>query len=392
MDLDTLFDLSIEKREAMPKSAWVPLGIDTHIHGREDKDGRMPMVVRACAGEFECIIDIPNVPNAATGEQCAARGKMMQTFVPQGQTLRILHTPLINDNTDPDMLTEAWKRGHIAGCKIFWTGVSNSYGQFITSTAAVAHILRGIPDDFPVTLHAECSKDYAGNPIERKDWECWCISREVEAMLRIRPRGVFIIRHVSDYRTLEWIEHKWTQGYRVYAELSPQYLIQIDDDLFVNDDGHSELQCDCVYWPRPKDARSRKALQAILLRCPPWLIYGSDFALHLHDQTAEGGVKINKWGKAVGGLNFLPKVAKSCLIDFCLGHGKPWVLERLLVTNPKRAYGIELTGALREYVRQDWVVEDFTEGSYFPAGDIHIRHVHALNFLRRKTMHWQRAA
>lgn len=394
MDLDKLFDIDAKKRAAMPKSLMVPLGIDTHVHGRTPQDGRSQMVIKMCAGEYEAIIDIPNVRDVSSGEQCLARRIMLEALVPEGKRrLNVYCTPLINDDTDPAMLKAAWKASDIAGIKIFWKGVSNAYGQYITSIQAIERLIAALPDGFVVTVHAECLIDYKGRPLEIKDREYWCIINELVRLIRLNPKLVYIVRHVSDYRTLQWIEERWKEGYKIYAEISPQYLIQVADDIFKDDDGHAELQCDCLYWPRPKDPHSRKALQASVLRCPPWLIWGSDLAVHLHDPSQVGGVKINNMGKAVGGLTFRPAAAKSVVIDFCVSHGKPENLRKLLVDNPSAAYGIKLEGTEVEYVREDWTVPDFTTyervDTRAPGGLYEAR---SINFLRGKTMHWKRAA
>jgi dihydroorotase len=399
MDLNSLFDLSPKTLKAMPNSIMACLGIDTHIHGRTPADGRSRMVIEACAGELEAIVDIANVPGVVTGEDCKQRCEMLESFVPKGKELKVYCTPLINNTTDPMMLIAGWKNHYLVGIKIFWEKVSNAYGQFITRAEAIRKLIRSLPEGFVVTVHAECAENiYTGERLPIADREWWCIQNQVEMMVRWNKGLVWIIRHVSDWRTLEWIERMWNEGYRVYAELSPQYLMQVDDDIFLNENEHAELQCCELYWPRPKSERSRKALQGILLRCPPWLIYGSDLALHIFDLTQEKNVKVNNNGKAVGGLTFLPAAAKSILIDFCLSKGKPEILRKIMVEQPSVAYGITLKGTEVKYIRKDWTVPTHTTGKVWKNLSAHIQgtdmttevEVRSVNFLRDKTMHWQR--
>lgn len=396
--LDELFDISAQARAAMPTKLILPGTVDTHVHFRTPNDGRMQMVVAACAGEHEATIDVPNVPDVQTLEQYRARRRIIESYQ-RGARFQVGMTPLINDKTDPDVIRAAWESGDIKGVKIFWQGVSNDYGNSISSAAAIVPLIKALAKPYHnrltrpvVTLHAECLKDYRGDVIPIKDREFWCVQNEVKAIIEADPEGTYVIRHVSDYRTLEWVElmrHK--NGYNIHVELSPQYFILIDDSLFESDSGHAELQCDCIFWPRPKDALSRSKIQEAALWGVSWIHIATDFAIHLDNPLLEGGVKINKWGKAVGGLNLLPKVAKSLMIDFFMSKGRSDLLAPMLSGNAAALYGFELSGKEHAYAREDWVVGDYTHGTVVDE-KLGNRPVKAINFLRGHTMHWKLVA
>ncbi|OGC80394.1 hypothetical protein A2943_00995 [Candidatus Adlerbacteria bacterium RIFCSPLOWO2_01_FULL_51_16] len=401
MDLDKLFDLSAAKMATMPVSLLLPETVDTHVHCRLKKTGQMAMVVTACAGEHGTIVDIPNVPSITTIKAMQERRMEILSCVPTGQHLQVLMTPLINDKTDPDMIRSAWDRPdgveELHGVKIFWQGVSNDYGNSVSSAVAIKPLIQSTTKQFvyksrplPVTLHAECSKDYSGNEIPIKDREFWCVVNEVEKIVKMNPEGTYVIRHISDYRTLEKIADWQAHRINIHGEVSPQYVILIDDDLFKSDEDHAMLQCNCIFWPRPKDKRSQLAIRKAALSGVPWLHIGTDYAMHLDDMTQEKGVKINSRGEAVGGLNFLPSVAKSLLIDFFMSRNREDLLAPMLSENAAKLYGIrdiQISDRRIKYIRKDWKVPEYSFGET-PEG----KPVRSVCFLRGHTMHWQRAA
>ncbi len=390
-NLDQLFNISQMQRLMMPSSLLLPGTVEPHAHCRPEQTGQMAMAVAECAREHEAIIDIPNVPGIKTIDDLKNRRNSI-LFLSGRQDFQAFLTPLVNDHSEVNVFNTAYRQKIICGVKIFWQGVSNDYGNSISCVAAIKDFLRELDDNIPITHHAECRHDYRGIPIPIKDREFWCIEHEVESLLVIKPRGIFVIRHVSDLRTLQWINLKRKQGYNIHAEICPQYMILIDDDLFTSDEGHAVLQCNCIHWPRPKDARSRKAIQRAALSGKEYFHIGLDYAMHLWDPSAESGVKLNDKGQAVGGLNFLPRVAKSILIDFYVSNGKQALLAPMLSRNAAKLYGIKLSGREYQYIRKDWVVGEFTYGTQGGGQKPPGRQIRARNFLAGHTMHWQLAA
>lgn len=399
MDLDSLFDISPAKRVQMRQqhSVLLPPSLDTHIHCRTIATGQMGMVVGECAKVHAGIIDIANVPGITTPNDVRRRLAQILSWVPKGKEMQVRITPLINDHTPAHHWQEVWDKPdgeeEIAGVKIFWQGVSNDYGNSISSASAIQDFLRSTTTKLKhksrplvVTMHAECLKDYSGNVIPIKDREYWCMYNEVQKVVRYNPEGTYVIRHVSDYRTLEIIAELRNKGIDIHAEVSPQYFILIDDSLFTGEDGHAALQCNCIFWPRPKDAKSRKAIQSAALKGYAWMHIGQDYALHPEDPAQPVGVKINSSGIAAGGLNFLPMAAKSAMIDFFVANGRLEVLGDLMSRNPARLYGIQLPTKEEEYVHREWMVPEYIFGTNDKG-----QQVKSWCFLGNKFMHWQPA-
>ncbi len=390
MELDTMFDISAQTRAAMPEVLTLPGTVDPHVHFRLKKTGQMAMVAAECATEHEATVDIPNVPGITSLEALRERYADIHSCIPYGQRTQVLMTPLVNDTTDPEFIRAARKARLIHGVKIFWQGVSNDYGNSISSAAGAEKLIRSLGDTV-CTLHAECRDDYDGKRIPIKNREFWCVENEVSKIIKMNPEGTFVIRHISDRRTLQWIETQRGRGFNIHGELSPQYLILIDDDIFTGEDSHAALQCNCVFWPRPKDKHSQDAIRRAALWGVDWLHIGTDYAMHLEDFSQPSGVKINNKGVAVGGLNFLPRVAKSVLIDFYISHGRKDLLAPMLSGNAAKLYGIMLSDKQYKYMREDWVVPDYSMGKKEGVIPGQWHPVRSSCFLRGHTMHWRKA-
>jgi dihydroorotase len=300
--------------------------------------------------------------------------------------------PLISDTTDPEMIRRGWDKPDgqedFHGVKVFWEGVSNDYGNSISDIEKIRDILllsteksRFKDRPMPVTYHAECAKDAGGNYIPIKDREFYCVSTQIAKAIEINPEAAHVIRHVSDYRTIETAVDWRAKGVNIHLESSPQYAVLIDDSLFIGSDGLAALQCNCVFWPRPKDEVSRKCNADLMLSGYDWVHYALDYALHLDDPTQASGVKINSRGIAVGGLNFAPEAAVSVVIDYCISRGRPEVLNGLLCTNAARLYGIRLAGPKHRWMRSDWKVPEYTYGG---------NGAKSACFLAGHTMRWKR--
>src|SRR5581483_4698819 len=99
----------------------------------------------------------------------------IKSCVPRRHELfQVLLTPLVNDNSDPEAFREARV---VAGCKIFWQGVSNDYGNSISCAEAIVPFIKASArtshyserQKQVVTMHAECLKDYKGRILPIKD-------------------------------------------------------------------------------------------------------------------------------------------------------------------------------------------------------------------------------
>jgi dihydroorotase len=382
-----------------PTHIDLPLTIDPHVHLRDETDGRLAMTLAECDAAHAVVIDIGNTATEVTSLALVEeRDAVVQRNKPPGSNLRVYYSPLIGRGGDMNIMRDIRDQSpdnRKAVCvKIFFEGVSNARTS-ITDVEQIRFIIeestRGDLPPTPITWHAECLKASDGRMIPIKDREHYCVTKQVERALKFNPDAVHVIRHVSDRRTIQWAQEMRRLGFNVHLEQSMQYLLHTNDSIFMADDGsHAILQCDCIYWPRPKDEADRCA--AIALAQSRWFFrhIGNDFAMHLDDMSFDGGVKINSAGKAVGGLNFRPRDAKSILIDLCMASrnqvpNTQELLSGLLHGNAARVYGIEMPSGTERYVQQDSIIPSHTHGKT-PDG----REVKARCFLAGHTMHWQR--
>jgi len=392
MDLDSLFNISAQMRGKEREFLELDGIVDPHVHGRGKADGRMQMAMRECAGTYAAIVDVANIPGRPTQESSRTRLGEMRSCLPAGSAMQLMTVPLVNDTTDPEMIRRGWDKPDgsedFHGVKVFWEGVSNDFGNSITHIDKITELLkmstarmRFKTRPMPVTYHAECAKYPDGKKIPIKDREFYCVTTQIAKAVEVNPEAAHVIRHASDYRTVEWAVDQRARGVNIHIELSPQYAILIDDDIFTGNDGLAVLQCNCVFWPRPKDEQSRSYMAELMLKGYDWVHYGLDYAMHLDDPTKPGGVKINNQGLAVGGLNFMPSAAVSIVIDYCVSHGKKDILNGLLCTNAAKLYGIKLQGPKHRFIRADWKVPAYTHNG---------ADAKSACFLADHTMRWKR--
>ena len=188
MELDTMFDISAQTRAAMPEVLTLPGTVDPHGHFGRKNTGQMARGAAECATEHEATVDIPNVPGITSLEALRERYADIHSCIPYGQRTQVLMTPLVNDTTDPEFIRAARKARLIHGVKIFWQGVSNDYGNSISSAAGAEKLIRSLGDTV-CTLHAECRDDYDGKRIPIKNREFWCVENEVSKIIKMNPEA-----------------------------------------------------------------------------------------------------------------------------------------------------------------------------------------------------------
>ncbi len=383
-------------RDGKPNHLEVTESLDPHIHLRDPKDGRLGMTLRECAEAHSAIIDIGN--NAVEVVSLALlneRDEVVRAHMPEGSDLRVYYAPLVGKGGDPNLMGDIRAQkpsDRKAVCvKVFFANVSNAKTA-IKDVDEIRKIIEqsteGEGPATPITWHAECLRDKKGRLIPINDREYYCVTNQVEPALHFNPKAVHIIRHASDWRTIDWVKKVRSQGFDVHIEVSVQYLLHTEDSIFMADDAsHAVLQCNCIYWPRPKDERSRRAYVAMILVGYDWVHIGSDFAMHLDDPSMETGVKITRAGMAVGGLTFRPVDVKALVIAFCYANGKPELINGLLSLNAARVYNIPMPVNTNRYIRRNATIPSHIFGT-----NENGEQVRARCFLGGQKSPWQREA
>jgi dihydroorotase len=329
MDLDYLWDITPARLAALPRETELSGSIDTHVHLRNNArsgDGRMEMAVAECAAEHEAVVAIGNTnPEVTSAADSLLYLKQARACIPKGNGLQILMAPLVGDHTDPEMVRQAWDRPDgqedFHALKIFFDKVSNAK-TCVTDINRIAPLIQSVTRGLrhkkrpiPITFHAEVFADKFGEqlPIAEREW--YCVQHVISAAIAMNPDATYVLRHISDGRTIEWAQEQRRRGVNVHLEICPQYSIMTEEDLFIADDGRAALQCNCICWPRFKNEWSRVAVENIALSGLSWVHEGTDYALHLDDPTLSARARClsSFWHNAVRDEHILKFVALNCL-------------------------------------------------------------------------------
>lgn len=373
--------------------------VDTHDHLRdtaENGDGRMEMSTPLAVGQHESIFSIGNNAQAVLDQQGvdAHIAKAYGCIRGDERRIRIYGIPLMTDLTTPQMVVEGrtWADRTLIAWKIFMFGASNDAGKSVTDFAKIdeAVSMTYSPTinaaNVPIHIHTEEKFDADGNRIPILEREHYAMVHKVTPFIRRHRRGVFVIKHVSDLRTLALIRQLRDEGFEVYAEVAAHYLCRCNDDLFEDGKGGTAFQANDLCWPIYKGYDSQMALREAILDPEDWIMFGSDRAMHIDNPTKDKGVKITDQGVVCGGTTIFPSVSKSIVIDCFEGVGRMEHLDAYLSTNARRVHGLPPAAKKVRYVRDPWEVPMTIEGR-----DKDGNTIRALPFMRGQKVNWKLA-
>jgi dihydroorotase len=373
--------------------------VDTHTHPRDKRikgDGRMETLVPVLADEFETVVAIGNCKKPVIDVPSAREWRSdIDSCVPLGKSLDVRIAALVRDDTPASLIAEAYDipgPAEIDVLKIFFTGVSNDYGNSVSHPGKIDALVRATYTGIKyrnrpmhVMIHCESKYDDSGNRIEMRDREWWAFKNYVEPLVRKHPDAHFTVAHVSDYRTLEGIYELASQGFNIWGEIGAHYMFQCHEDLYEGKGNKgTTFQAHKLCWPLYKAESSMHALQQAALSGVLCFHYGSDWACHADDPGKEAGVKITGDGEVCGGVAIWPTVGKSLIIDLFVKNGKQVELDRFMSLNARQKFGLPPPSFMHTYVRKDWEVPKVITGEG-PSGPFKIR-----PFMRGEVCHWQR--
>lgn len=387
------------KCEEVVNEVWIDESVDPHDHLRDlaiHGDGRMEMSVPLALGEHQTIISIGNntrtVIDQATADEHIANA---YSCIPgREHEIVILAAALVTDLTSPQMVVEM--RTHVprtvAFLKVFLFGASNDAGKSVKDLHSIDDAIRMTyaPEidapKIPVHYHAEEKWADDGSKVPVRDREYYAMIHRIAPLIRRHPEGVFYIKHVSDKRTFDVIRRLRAEGFEVYAEICFHYMYCCFNDLFEGPNGSTMLNGYLFCLPPYKDEDSMAAINKEACDPEDWKVGASDRAMHLHDPTKSGGVKVTDLGIVCGGLFVLPAVQKSLIIDRFIEAGKLENLDAFLSTNARRIHHLPPSTRKVRYVREPWTVPMEVTG-IGKDGEA----IKALPFMRGQTMNWRRA-
>jgi dihydroorotase len=379
--------------------------VDLHSHLRNslsDGDGRMEMNMRHALHHQDILVHIGN-GSPAILDQTSANQELAKANACKKQAesddsrcdepLDIYAAPLMTDRTTPEMIFETRRPQprNILFWKAFLSGVSNDGGNSVTDFKKLHDTLRAfyvqpnIARPMILHVHAERKWTRSGRRIPMTDREWYAIRKDIEELLVRHPLLTLVIKHVSDWRTLEQIK-KWRQrGFNVYAEICPHYFYRCHEDLYEGPGGGTAFNLHDLCWPLYKSEKSMLALREAALSGVDWVMMGRDWACHNDDAAQKKGVKVNNDGVVVGGVTLLPVVANSIVIDLFVDAGCIENINPYISANARRVHGLPPATTLWRYDRMPWVIRDTIRGE--GPGGIPIL---AKPFMRGQTANWKK--
>jgi len=355
--------------------------VDLHFHFRnpaEAGDGRTEMLMEAVAHEHEAVVAIGNsAPPVTNQEEADAYHGMLCRHRPAESDLIILVAPLMTDRTTAEMVrkTRTSRPRTVGFWKAFFEGVSNDGGMSISDPALVHDAIRASYDDSadaePVSVHFHAERKYVRGhtgetehriPMLEREW--YCVDLDVREILEQHPDGIFVLKHITDWRTVEFVREYHRKGYRIYGEIAAQYLAQCFDDLWEGPGNKgTAFRANDVRWPLPKDRKSQLAIIDAALSGEECFLFGSDCAWHLDDPTKESGVKVTCDYVVCGGLAILPAVSLSIIIDcFVRAEKTEEDLNEFLSRRARRLLNLPPSQRRTRYERKNWEIPSLKEG------------------------------
>lgn len=322
--------------------------IDSHVHFREPgqiaKEGVLNGSKAAVAGGVTTVLDMPNnVPPCATPARLTLK---RATFRFKCLTNWGIHfqarSPARYIPTEP-----------FASAKLYMA--KSSKEDSILSVDAIAHVLSRFPR---VSVHAEDESQFLpSNPKEPlphhsarpRESVTSALAKLQEALKRLpktkRPR--LILCHVATADEVEWVRRMKNDGYDIWAETCPHYLLLTQEDYLSRGDLLK------VNPPLREESDRQAVLHA--LRDGTIDLLSTDHAPHLPSEKAQRG-------KAPSGIASIEVLAPLAMY---LVDREELSLSRLLeVTsrNPAHCYGLSGRDGIREGNWADLTILSTTTG------------------------------
>ncbi len=334
----------------------LPGFIDSHVHFREPgqvvKEGILNGSKAALAGGVTTVLDMPN-----NKPPCSTPGRLSQkraTFNAKCLTNWGVHfqarSPARHVPKEP-----------YASAKLYMAKSSDE--DSIYRVEAVSHVLGRFPR---VCVHAEddsrflpaSSKDPLPHHVARPRESVSSALKTLQEALKKLPkprRPRVILCHVATANEVEWVRRMKNDGYDVWAETCPHYLLLTQDDYLRRGDMLK------VNPPLREESDRQSVLEA--LRDGTIDFLSTDHAPHLPSEKA-------KKGKAPSGIASIEVLAPLAM--YLMDRGE-LSLPRLLEVTSKsasRCFGLEGRDGIKEGNWADLTILSTTAGDACHAGVI----------------------
>jgi dihydroorotase len=320
--------------------------VDTHGHVRRLRElvprppdivpegGLLPRVIGYTASRFSRFLVMPNVPAIDTAAD------LVQYWLDIASVNEWQSQPLmtfkIGPNTTPEEVERCAKAGAVAG-KLYPAGVTTGSEGGVQDFMALWPVLAAMEAwDLVLCLHGAMPGVFI------LDSEV-AIHQIVEQIIKAFPRLRIVFEHMSDRRTVEFVDRHARAGARIAGGITAHHLVHTLHDVVGGVKLPVHLVCQPIYL-RPED---KEALLTAALSGLPWFFFGSDTAPHrLRDKEC---------AHASCGVFSAPIALEVVVQIFDMGGGTLGALRAFLAENAKRFYGLtDLPGHVIRLQRSEW--------------------------------------
>lgn len=241
---------------------------DWHLHLR---DGAMLATVLPFTVErFGRAMVMPNlevpVTSPARARDYRAR---IAAAVPEGARFTPLMTCYLTDDTEPEVMVEAYRNGIFAAAKLYPANVTTGAQAGVTDMARIAKLLEAMEEaDMVLLVHGEVA-DPDVDPFDR---ETVFIDRVLAPLRRSFPGLRVVLEHVTTEDAVAFVAES---NARTAATITPHHLVINRGAMFA---GGLRPHFYCL--PVAKRERHRQALRQAATLGEPSFFLGTDSAPH----------------------------------------------------------------------------------------------------------------
>ena len=250
------------------KSLTIKRPDDWHLHLR---DGAMLEAVLPYSVEhFARAIIMPNlVPPVVTAEDAAAYRERIMAVLPDGADFTPLMTLYLTEDTRPDDVEEAYKKGIISAVKLYPAGATTNSQSGVRDIEKVYPVLEKMADiGLPLCVHGEVTDA----DIDIFDREAVFIERILKPLRQNIPELRVVMEHVT---TKQGVDYARSEGDNLGATITTHHLI-INRNAILAGGIRPHYYC----LPVAKREEHRLALRQAATSGDPTFFLGTDSAPH----------------------------------------------------------------------------------------------------------------
>ena len=199
---------------------------DWHIHLRDDD--ALTETVASAARSFARAIIMPNLrPPVLNADDAASYRERIAQQIPEGQNFEPLMTLYLTDNTTPEMIVEAKRRGDVKALKLYPAGATTNSDSGVTDLKKIYPALAAMAEqELPLLVHGEVTD----SDIDIFDREQVFIDRYLKDLVKEFPDLKIVMEHITTANAVEFVE---SCSDNVAATITAHHLLYNRNDMLV---------------------------------------------------------------------------------------------------------------------------------------------------------------